>query len=260
MDKPRPSAVSLVFKRSVLQRWLVVAIVLVITLMAGYEIKHTPPEYLESANVVFSLPRSLAGSKAEILDNAVRDPSLIIAGDVMVQSFMTREYQHLIRDAGGTAVIDLAMVNTSDEEFPAYQYPIATLTAQSTSPVVAHRTFAIAFGVLTHLVLRQQILAAVPARRRMSISLVGDTGPVSQQGSLKRSFIALGFLAIVAVSTVFGWLERLHRRRACLPVPQPRQPEAAASRGLKRSTKSRTESDRAEAGRRPAQHRAPRKR
>jgi hypothetical protein len=247
-------------KWPVLQRCLVLTIALVIAAMAGYEIKHTPPEYLESASVVFRLPPSLASNKAETLDNAVRYPALITAGYVMAQSLMSPEYEHLVRDAGGTAAFDLAMVNASDEEYPAYPYPLATLTAQSANPVVVHRTFALAARVLSQLVLRRQILAAVPARSRMWISLVGDTGPVSQRGSLKRALIALALLAIIAISKISGWLKYSQRRLAVLPVPGQRRAEPATIRGPRRSARSHTEPGRVKAGRRPAQHRAPRKR
>lgn len=260
MNKLRLSPPSPGSKWLVLQRWLVLAIALVIAAMAGYEIKHTPPEYLESASVVFRLPPKMGTSKAETLDNAVRYPSLIVAGDVMVQSLMSPESEHLIREAGGTAAVNLAMLNTNDEEYPAYPYPLATLTAQSASPVVVHRTFTLAVRVLSQLVLRRQMLAAVPARSRMSISLVGDTGPVSQQGSLKRALIALALLAIIAMSKISGWLGYAHRRLASLPVPEQRRAEPATGRGSRRSARSRTERGRVNGARRPAQHRAPRKR
>lgn len=241
-------------------RWLVLTIALAITVMVGYEIKRTPPEYLESATVVFRLPRSLAANKAQALDSAIRYPSLIITGDVIAQSLASFEYKHLIRGAGGTAAVSLTMLNTSDEEYPDYPYPLATLTAESASPVAVRRTFAIAFRVLTQLVLERQTVAAVPRRSRMSVSLAGYTGPISQRGSLKRSLIALAVLAIIAVSAIFGWLSHSRRRLTSLPVPLPRRAEPATNRCSQISAESRTGPGRAKERRRPARHRAPRKR
>ena len=82
---------------------------------------------------MFRLPRSLAANKAQALDSAIRYPSLIITGDVIAQSLASFEYKHLIRGAGGTAAVSLTMLNTSDEEYPDYPYPLATLTAESAS-------------------------------------------------------------------------------------------------------------------------------
>jgi hypothetical protein len=258
MGKPRPSPALPGLRRHVLQRLLILAIAFAITAMVGSEIKRTPPEYLESASVVFKLPRPFVGGKAETLDTAIRYPSLIIASDVMVQSLMNPEYQHLIEDAGGTAAVSLTMANANDEEYPAYPYPLATLTAQSASPLAAHHTFTVALRVLTQLVLKRQMAAAVPARSRMTISMLGDTGPVSQHGSTKRSLIALVLLAIIGTSIVLRWLEHSRRRVASLPAPPPRRAEPAAS--VRRPSRSRIVGGSVGARRRPAQHRAPRKR
>ena len=123
------------------RRWLRLgAVVMVLFLAAGieYDIVHTPPMYLESATVVFSLPKSQDALSA-YLGYA---PSLITTADAMTQILASPQAQRQIRQqAGGTASVSLALVNLYDEEYPNYGVPLATLTARSlTRQLTARRS------------------------------------------------------------------------------------------------------------------------
>jgi hypothetical protein len=182
----------------------VVIAVLALAAVAGYGIKTSPQAYLESATIVFSAPGRL--------NNPASSLSLITSGDVMVQELMSPEDHRLIRGARGTGDYSLALVNYSDEEYADYSYPFATLTAESTSPYSAHRTFLAALQQLRRLLVERQDQVSAPSHSRMSIRFVGDSGATTQAGSSKRVFAALTLLAVIAVIMISSFLD-LHRDR-----------------------------------------------
>ena len=102
----------------------------------------------------------------------------------------------------------MALVNLYSEQYPDYGQPLATLTA--TSPIAAnvHQSFRIAARLLARLLAAQQAHAGVPPRKRISAQIIGDTGPVAEQGSAKRVYAGLAVLALVAVCAVRGILRQ----------------------------------------------------
>jgi hypothetical protein len=183
------------------KRLRVAAVVLVLLLSAGagYSIKSTSPTYLESATVMFSLPKSQNSPNAYFLFA----PSLIMSGEEISQILINPDAQRRIRKAGGTADVNLALVNLYNEEYPEYGQPLATLTTASHSAAAAHRTFVIAARLLGHILTAVQAQADVLPRNRIAARIIADTGPVVQAGSLKRAFAGLALLTVVAASLVW---------------------------------------------------------
>lgn len=205
------------------QHWLALIIVFAIVAVTGYEVKRTPPAYLESATVSFILPRPLNNLTSE----TVLSSSLITSDAVISQIMMSPEYQRLVHEAGGTAGFDYELINSNDDEYPEYKYPLATLTIQSSNRVAVQRTFAVALRQLKQLVMRQQVQLGVPPRSRVSVGVVGDTGPIRQQGSTVRSLGALALLAAIAVSMITTWLDRHRSRLVATLTRSPPEPIAA---------------------------------
>jgi hypothetical protein len=206
------------FRALVPRHPFVVFVVILLASTIGYDIKAAPRTYLESATVVFSAPKRL--------DNPASALSLISSGDVLVQNLTSPGSQRLIRDAGGTAQFNLALVNSSDEEYADYNYPFATLSAQSASPYAARRTFIAALFVLRELLEERQAQVGVPLRSRVSADVIADFGPVIQTGSSKRVFATLALLAVIAIAMTSAFLDRrrirlgalLLRRRSIAPT------------------------------------------
>jgi hypothetical protein len=212
------------------RRVLRIGAVLVVALAgAGVadDITRTPPMYLESANVVFSLPKSMTYPKAYFI---YADP-LITSSEVMAQSLMSPQAQQQIRRAGGTASVTMALVNLYDEEYPDYGVPLATLTAASPSAVNTHRTFMIADRRLAILLATRQAAAGVTRRNRISAQLIADSGPVAQGGSSKRVLAGLLLLALAAIAGLWAIIDaRLGPRRPSegrptWMAPSPRLPQ-----------------------------------
>jgi hypothetical protein len=178
---------------------LVVATLLLVA-GAGYDIRTSPPMYLESALVEFSLPKTLDAPNAYYLFA----PSLITSGEVMVQILNSPSAQRQIAAAGHGASVSLALVNLYNEEYPNYGVPLATLTAASPVPADARRTFVVAARVLGRLLAARQEQAGVPPRERVSAHLLGDSGPIIQTGSRARVFAGLALLAAIAAGLAGG--------------------------------------------------------
>jgi hypothetical protein len=184
-------------------RLIAAALVTLIALGVGYDIIGTRPVYSESATVVFSLPKSDTSAHAY----GKFFTSFIASGEAMSQTLMSPQIQREIRMAGGTASVDLELVNLFNEERPDYGIPLATLTTASPSMSAAHRTFMIAARRLSSLLAARQAAAGAYPRDRLSAQLVADTGAAAEKGSLKRALAGLGILALAAVAGLWKLID-----------------------------------------------------
>jgi hypothetical protein len=185
------------------QRYLRVTVsMLVIAIVAGlgYSFLTTRPGYLESATVIFSLPKSQTNPNAYFW----YAPALITSGQAVTQSLLSPQDQRLIRTAGGTANVSVALVNLYNEEYPDFGVPLATLTTTAPSVAATHRTFVIAAGLLRRQFAARQARAGARPGRRITVRIIADTGPVSQAGSAKRVLAGLAVLGLVAVRAAWG--------------------------------------------------------
>lgn len=211
---------------ALMRRHLVaVAVLFVLTVGMAVEIKHTPPVYTESANVIFTVPAVNPYSSISSFTN-----DLITTAYVMTQEMLSPESQQKVRAAGGVADFSVGLVNFNNEQFPYYGDPYVTVTATSGNLADAHRTFTIVTQSFQRIVSERQIQAGVPRLSRISTRVVGDTGPVSPGGSQKRALAGLILLAIITSFLVLLFLDRhpiwpgIRRRlsRYSLPSKGPR--------------------------------------
>jgi hypothetical protein len=193
-----------------------VTVVMIAVAGVGYDIKSTPATYIDSASVIFSLPKSETSPDAY---EALIVP-LITSSELVTQVMMSTQAQREIRAAGGTATVTMALVNLYDEEYPNYGVPMATLTSTSTNALASRRTFAIAVRRLEDSLTAMQARAGVRPGNRISAKIIAASGPIAQPGSRKRVYGGLAVLAIVAISTLWGMINRRAARRTrAAPVP-----------------------------------------
>lgn len=181
-------------------RLILVVATLLLAAGVGYDIGISPPMYLESATVEFSLPKTLNAPNAYYMFA----PSLITSDEVMVQIMNSPSAQRQIGAADRGASVSLTLVNLYNEEYPNYGVPLATLTAASPVAADAHRTFVVAARVLGLLLAAQQKQAGVPPRERISAQILGDSGPIIQTGSRTRVFGGLALLAAIAAGLAWN--------------------------------------------------------
>jgi hypothetical protein len=188
---------------------LAATVVLMLVAGTGYCIKSTSPMYSEGATVVFTVTDAMANAH---LSGQLISP-LIATEVMMTQVLMSPAAQDQVRAAGGTAQFELAPVNFYSMQYPDYAEPSATLTTASQRPADVQRTFRVVLRLLGQRLAAIQAQAGVPPRHRIRTFLIGDTGPIVQPGSPMRVFAGLAVLAVVALFTVTGFLDRRRRRR-----------------------------------------------
>jgi len=194
-----------VFPRASRSRLRLTAVALVGLAAAGvgYAIITAPPTYAQSATIVFALPKS--DSSGYAYGRFVT--SAITSGEAMSQALLSPQVMRGIRLAGGTASVDLELVNLFNQEHPDYGVPLATLTTASLNSGTAHRTFLIAKRRLSSLLAARQAAAGAKTRDRLSAQFIADTGPVAVKGSLRRALAGLGVLALAAVTGLWQLID-----------------------------------------------------
>jgi hypothetical protein len=191
-------------RRIVSPRLCAVAGVLILGAVTAVAVEHGPPTYLESALVIL-VARDTPGLDSP---GSTVGGSLITTSATMVQSLTSSRSVSQIREAGGTSNYSLALVNFYNLDYPEYSYPFATLTATAGTIAAARLTFSAVLRTFRRQLADRQ--AGVPSSGQISVRVVGDTGPVLQPGSAKRSLAGLALLAVIAAVMV----SRLARRHA----------------------------------------------
>jgi hypothetical protein len=199
---------------------------LIIAGASAYAIQHTPETYQESATVELDArnlltardPHDKAGQS--IISAGAVNQSLITTSAMLTEILMSPQSVASVRRAGASAEFRVALVNFYNQDYPEYTYPLTTVTTQSTSPAAAHRSFAAVIGALRRWLAARQV--GVPPPGRIFARVTGDTGPVAQPGSLKRSLAALGLLTAIALGMLSSFQAR-HQARLVAALTRARR-------------------------------------
>ena len=202
----------------------VLAILAVILVSGGvaYSFKHTQPTYAETGTMVLLPPISgVKPNPFEAVGSSLTDAAAVLSFDVMSPAGQ----QRVIR-AGGTAQVDVELVNYYNLQYPNFVNPYLTITTTSTDPNAVHSTFTLVTKMLTKDLTTRQDVAP---NNQILIELAGDTGPLIEQGSSKRALGGLAILTLIAIFAVAAFLDRhpiwRRRERAGARVPAaPRRP------------------------------------
>jgi hypothetical protein len=178
--------------------------VFILTIVAGFVIKETPPSYVESATVLFELP---AGDTAASAYSRL-GPSLIATGQVISQIVMSPQSRTRIQARGGSANYSLALNNIYNQDYPYYSYPEATLTTSSLNVTSTGRTFSVAARLVSRILAARQEKARVPSADRITARIIGDPQPTASAGSRKRALAGLAVLAAVAIAWVRSYFSQ----------------------------------------------------
>ena len=202
---------------------LAVLAVLIVAAGVAYTFKHTPPTYSETATLVFVPPES--GTHPNPFE-ASSGSILEAAGTIAIQ-VMSPQGQQRVRAAGGTAQVDVGLVNGYNLQYPNYPNPYLTVTTTSRDFPAVHRTFTAANKVLTDEFTATETQDNVTPNNQVQIVMAGDTGPLAEPGSSKRALGGLIILTIVAIFAVAAFFDRhpvrLMRSGRRTPEPRPSQ-------------------------------------
>ena len=180
----------------------VVAVLVVLILAAGlyYHIEHADPGYTDAATVAFTSP----GAGLFIYSQ-----DLLVIDALVTNQVMSQEGQQKVRNAGGTASYDVALINLNDEDFPNYSNPYVTVTTSSANPGDAQNTFSAVMQVMQEDLTSLQAQQGAKPKTWMGLRTIADpSGPIARTGSPKRTFVALAALAIIAAFMIAEFLDR----------------------------------------------------
>lgn len=211
-----PSELAALARRHV----LAVMMILLAAAATAYSFKHTPPTYTESATVALVAPNA----HPYMSDGT----TLLTTSEVVVDWIQGAQGQQEVHQAGVVGGFDVAMLNFANQEYPYYVVPYFTVSASGQDPAAAHRAFTIVTRVINnHLAALQQQKGVSPANS-ISTGILGDSGPLIQRGSSKRSFAGLLLLTIVAAYLALKFLDRRPIRPRALLGAQQRSRKLAA--------------------------------
>jgi hypothetical protein len=177
------------------------AVILLLTAAFAYRVTHADPGYTDTATVAF------IGPTGQGLFND--GDSLLVIDELTANTVMSAVGQQQVRNAGGTADYDVALVNLNDEDYPDYGEPYVTVTTSSPDPGAASDTMSAVQTVLARDLSDLQAKQGAPPGTRIGVrAIASPSGPVAQTGSRKRFLAGLVVLALIAAYMVARFLDR----------------------------------------------------
>jgi hypothetical protein len=187
---------------------LAAALVLVVAVGVAYHIKHTPPTFEDNATIVLAPPDPVLAPPYANPYAPPFGPSLIITGELMVKWMNGAQGQQLLQQAGVAKTFSVALINFSDQEYPLYGEPNLTISGIGEDPVSAHSALVTGKRVFEQGLVSQEEHAHVPQTYRIATHVIGESGPVVQLGSSKRTYAGLAALTIIALYMILIILDR----------------------------------------------------
>jgi hypothetical protein len=186
---------------------IAITIVALSACMLSYHLVRSNPGYIDSGGVGFTAPKNSVAMFQDI-------QSLQVVEQATTGYIMGSQGEREVRAAGGTALYNVAMLNLYNEQYPDYGQPYVEITVMSNDPEEAQQTFRAVLGVLRKATaMLQEQVGASPENEVRATLVAEPTGPITQSGSHKRSYAALGVLTTIAVYAAASALDRRRPRR-----------------------------------------------
>lgn len=187
-------------------------LILVVTAGIAIDFKLTPSPYTETATVALEPENFNSIEPLSVDSDYLQNTSLIATCQVLVMLVSGPQGEAQLRKAGVTSKFMLSLVNESNIDDPSYDYPQLLVSATSGDPDSTHRQFSEAMQVIAADIARLQTGYPFSEKYRIKTYMLSDSGPVSQRGSLVRSYAALVFLALIATFLMCSLLDRRSNR------------------------------------------------
>jgi hypothetical protein len=192
-----------------------VCLILLVTAGVAIDFRYTQPGYEETTTVALEPGSFFSVAPLNVNQDFLLNRALINTCQLLAIHLSGPQGASQLRQAGVTDRFAISVVNDSNEDTPSYPYPDLSVSVAGGSPGTTHHQFIESMHVINLDIADFQAGNQISPRGRLAIYTLSDSGPVSQQGSLIRTYAALIFLTLVAMFLICRFLDR-HSR-----VPMP---------------------------------------
>jgi hypothetical protein len=204
-----------------LARRHVLAVCLILLAATGIAIYfgHAPSSYDETAIVTVE-PESFMSLPPHDPDLVfLANSSLITTCQLLTMRLSGPRGEAQLRGAGVTGEVSISVVNSYNADHPTYNYPDLLVSVTDGSPGTTHRQSFEVRQVIAANLADLQVGDHITNDDLIVAYILSDSGPISQKGSLIRTYAALVVLALVAMFLACRFLDC--RARAATGVAQP---------------------------------------
>jgi hypothetical protein len=190
-------------------RWYVVAVVVVATAIAAWEVKHPKPLYLGTCVVVLAPPTAPSAPNKLI---AVT-PSIAQAGLMVKMALSDQSQADRLQQAGVIGDFTIVPRNNGTTETPQYILPSEVLSVEVGDPVVAQRSVTALEAVFAQKLDTLQAEVGIPAGDRLSTEVLVQPTVAPVLGSHTRGLLAVALLGGGASLIAPLWFDQYVRAR-----------------------------------------------
>jgi hypothetical protein len=195
-----------------------VCLILLMTVGVAIDFIYTQSGYLDTATVALEPKSFMRVEPVDANQNFLQNSSLIITCQLLVMRLSGPQGEAQLHQAGVTGDFAVSVVNSSNLDTPSYANPDLSVSVAARSPDTTHDQFIEAMRVIAADIADLQTDNHFSAQDRFVMYTLSDSGPISQRGSLIRSYAALIFLSMVAIFLTCRFLDRRSRAVAAPAV------------------------------------------
>jgi len=185
-----------------------VCLILLVTAGIAVDFKYTQAGYEETATVALEQEDFVSVKPISTDENFLINSSLITTCQLLVMRLSGSQGEIQLRQAGVIGNFGISVINSSNADYPTYLLPNFSVSVSGASPDATHHQFSEAMQVIAVDIAKFQAGSEFSTKNRFVAYTLSDSGPISQRGSLARTYAALMFLALVAIFLTCRYLDR----------------------------------------------------
>jgi hypothetical protein len=182
------------------------------------DFRHTQSIYKETAIVAVEPESFMSVEPLSTDESFLQNSSLIATCQLLVMRLSGPQGETQLRRAGVTGTFTVSVVNSSNADSPTYAYPDLSVSVADRNANTVHHQWIEAMQVIAANIADFQAGNKFSAHDRILTYTLSDSGPISQRGSLIRTYAALMFLALVAMFLTCRFLDRHSRAAVALAL------------------------------------------
>ena len=190
---------------------IAVGLILLVATGISVGLSFAAADYSETGTIALETKGFVEVEPLSVDQNYLLNKSLIFTCQMLVMRLSGPEGENRLRQAGSNGKFDITVVNDSNADTPEYPYPHLTVSVTDNSAARTQHDFVVAMKVVADEVGKLRVDDKVSPQDRLAIYTLSDSGPISQRGSLARTYVSLIFLTLVATYLACRFLDRRTR-------------------------------------------------